>query len=433
MVADGELPTEVTKPVSPVVEVPSPVPSVTVVAPNEETVQGASEAMLDFDMLCIPFVDSACMVRFRVNEIRFGTGVRNLRFTLEDQHTGEKREISPKGRRTGERKVEFTANFPSYNIPGPYTWYVTVECCDDGRKFEGEFVLFVNRLVDARKVASQLSVTINNNIHNGPATDMNLNINAAEALDRILKSPEDPLDALRHLVYGKERAWSEVELYEVERKQPPPPPPPPCPPPPPKGPERLTLTCGDEVLQLVSDNCVTFGRNRANVIPLRVCGPGGRVDPLANDGNISRFHFRIERVGHDCVLRDGGNEPSSFGTRVNGVLLPPLGRQSLVANRAYEIEAGRSGVALKMRVVFYRDSRGQAAGFVLDRLDGARQRVCAVWSEEPLGDGVSVSWDGRCWMLHACPSEQIPLSVGTRVSVGGSSFEVQPFHQTHLT
>ena len=324
---------------------------------------------------------------------------------------------------------EFSVTFPEQKA-GAYVWYVTAECESDGRTrvFEGEVLLVVERPVEARKVADQLAVNIKMTADHVYGSDLHQTQSAVDALSKIVKSPEDPFKALRQLVEGSERAWAKVNLFEVEAGETTPPPPPP-----PKGPERLTLTCGDEVLQLVSDSCVTFGRNRSNVIPLRVCGPGGRVDPLANAGNISRYHFCIERVGRDCVLKDGiGDVPSSYGTRVNGVQLPPLGMQRLVANQAFEIEAGRSGVALKMRVVFYRDSRGQAAGFVLDRLDGARQRVCAVWSEEPLGDGVSVSWDGRCWMLHACASEQIPLSVGTRVSVGGSSFEVQPFHQTHL-
>ena len=133
------------------------------------------------------------------------------------------------------------------------------------------------------------------------------------------------------------------------------------------------------------------------------------------------------------MLRDGaGNVPSTYGTRVDGVLLRPLGVKKLATGRTVEIEAGRSGVALKMRAVFHRDSLGQAAGFVLDRLDGARQRVCAVWSEVPLEDGASISWDGHRWTFRTRFSGQVPFCVGSKATIGGRSFDVQPFHQTHL-
>ena len=178
---------------------------------------------------------------------------------------------------------------------------------------------------------------------------------------------------------------------------------------------------------------MTFGRNRDNLIPLRVCGADGHVDRPANECNLSRFHFRIERDGRDCVLKDGSESgPSSYGTRVNGDSLPPSGMKRFAAGRQYEVEAGRVEVALRMQVTPYCDSQGRAAGFVMNRLDGARQKVCAVWSEVPLGDGVSVSWNGRCWMLLDSMSGRIPITVGSKISIGGRSFDVQPFHQTHI-
>ena len=401
-------------------------------------VSAIPDSMLDFDMLCIPFVDSACMVRFRVNEIRFGTGVRNLRFTLEDQLTGEKRDVYPRGRRTGGSKVEFTANFPVYNVPGPYTWYVTVECRNDRRKFEGEFVLFVNRLEDARKVATQVAVNINNNIHNGNASDVNLNINAAEALDRILKSPEDPYEALRRLVYGKERAWSEVELFELPPECVPTPNPVPAPRPPSLSHPRLTLKCGEEVIQLLSDDCVTFGRNETTTIPLRICGADGKVDLAANKADedyiVSRRHFQIGRIGANCVLSDGVDGKASYnGTGIDGTLLPPSGEVQIEVGRSHEIVAGyRCGDnALKMRVTFHRDKCGCPAGFVLERLDGARQMVYTVWKEVPLCDGY-VSWDGSCWYFRDGAGKSIPLIVGISAHIGGKTYEISPFLKTHL-
>jgi len=402
-------------------EVPKSVTPATVMAPKEETAQTVSGAMLCMDRLSVLFEGCPCIVRFRVDRDQFCADAQNLRFIFENQLNGYK--CSPRlfGHRDGMQ--EFSVTFPEQKA-GAYVWYVTAEYESGGRTsaFEGEIHLVVERQSEARKVADKLSLNITTTINTGNACDVYSNQSAADALDKIVKSPDDPFKAMRRLIDGRERAWAKVDMYEVERVQPPQ-----------QAPAQLTLTCGDEVLQLVSDNCVTFGRNRDNLIPLRVCGADGHVDAVANDGNISRFHFSIERAGCDCVLRDGsGNVPSTYGTRVDGVQLLPLGTKKLAIGRTVEIEAGRSGVALKMRAVFHRDSLGQAAGFVLDRLDGACQRVCAVWSEVPLEDGTSISWDGRCWTLRTRFSGQVPLCVGSKVSIGGRSFDVQPFHQTHL-
>ena len=435
--ADGVSPTEVPKPVPPVVEVQNPVPPavevpkpvtpVTVTVPKEEAAQAVSGAMLCMDRLSVLFEGCPSIVRFRVDRDRFCADAQNLRFTFESQLNGCK--CSPRlfGRRGGLQ--EFSVTFPEQKA-GSYVWYVTAEYERNGRTsaFGGEVHLVVERQSEARRVANQLSLNITTTYNEIYGTEIHTDVDARrviEALDKIVKSPDDPFKAMRRLIDGRERSWAKVDLYEVERVQPPPPPP--------QAPARLTLTCGDEVLQLVSDSRVTFGRNRDNLIPLRVCGADGHVDAVANDGNLSRFHFSIERAGCDCVLRDGaGNVPSTYGTRVDGVQLRPLGAKKLAIGRTVEIEVGRSDVALKMRAVFHRDSLGQAAGFVLDRLDGARQRICAVWSEVPLEDGTSISWDGHSWTLLTRLSEPVPLCVGAKVAIGGRSFDVQPFYQTHL-
>ena len=417
VVADGASPTEVPKPVTPA----------TVTVPKEDTAQAVSGAMLCMDRLSVLFEGCPSIVRFRVDRDRFCADAQNLRFTFESQLNGCK--CSPRlfGRRGGLQ--EFSVTFPEQKA-GSYVWYVTAEYESNGRTsaFGGEVHLVVERQSEARRVANQLSLNITTNYNENYGTEIHTDVDARrviEALDKIVKSPDDPFKAMRRLIDGRERSWAKVDLYEVERVQPPPQPQ--------QAPARLTLTCGNEVLQLVSDSRVTFGRNRDNLIPLRVCGADGHVDAVANDGNLSRFHFSIERAGCDCVLKDGaGNVPSTYGTRMDGVQLPPLGIKGLAAGQTVEIEAGRSGVALKMRAVFLRDSLGQAAGFVLDRLDGARQRVCAVWSEVPLEDGASISWDGHYWTLRTRLSDQVLLCIGAKVVIGGRSFDVQPFHQTHL-
>ena len=395
-------------------------PAPTEKSPRQNVASLAPEAKLCIDRLSILFEGCPSIVRFRVDADQFCAGAKNLRFTFEDQLNGYKRPpVRPRGRMGGLQ--EFSVTFPEQKA-GAYVWYVTAECESDGRTrvFEGEVHLVVVRPGEARKVADQLAVNITTTINAGHASDVHLNQSAADALSKIVKSPEDPFNALRKLVEGSERAWAKVELFEVEQPQQ-------------QGPERLTLVYGDEVIQLVSDCCVTFGRNRDNLIPLRVCGADGHVDRLANECNISRFHFRMEREGGDCVLKDGaGESPSSYGTRVNGVPLPSSGVKRLSAGCQYEVEAGRTGVALRMQVTPHCDFHGRATGFVLNRLDGAHQRVCAVWSEVPLGDGVSISWDGCCWTLLDGRSGRIPIAVGNKISIGGRYFDVQPFHQTHL-
>ena len=198
-------------------------------------------------------------------------------------------------------------------------------------------------------------------------------------------------------------------------------------------PARLTLKAADEVLQLVSDDLISFGRNRENLIPLRICGSDGMVDVDANKNNLSRFHFRVERAANDCILRDGnGSEPSSYGTRVDGKPVPPQGCVCLASDRDVSVSAGREGVALEMRVRFYRDSWGRAAGFVLDRQDGARQRVCVVWRDVPLDGDKRVFWNGSRWMLSVDDAPSVPLVIGTSVSIGGKPFVVLSFRQTHV-
>ena len=198
-------------------------------------------------------------------------------------------------------------------------------------------------------------------------------------------------------------------------------------------PARLTLKGPDDVLQLVSDDCITFGRNRGNTIPLRICGEDGTVDRAANEHNISRFHFRIERSASDCIVSDGDNEaPSSYGTRIDDAAIPPKGSKRIAPDRDVVIEAGHIGRALKMHVKFHRDEWGRPAGFLMERCDGARQRICAAWREVPLNGSERVSWSGSRWMYSGGDNVTVPLVVGTTVSVGGKPFVVLPFRQTHV-
>ena len=384
-----------------------------------------SDVMFRIDRLYILTEDCPGTVRFWVDSTRLGAEARRLRFSFSNPLTGEGFAIRPRGRN------EFSVTFPKQER-GDFVWYITIEHADNGgrRVFEGEMRLIVGQKKESRKLAEHLAITIQNDIKAGNASDVNLSLNAVDSLNKIVEAAEDPYEALRTLAYGGKRAWTNVELCEANDAEPPPP----APALQLRSPERLTLVCGDEVVQLLSDERVTFGRSRDTTIPIRICGADGRVDRGLNEYNISRHHFAIERSGvGDCVVRDGGDKaPSAYGTRVADVPMAPQGTVLLDAGREVSLEVGRAEVALRMRVTFYRDSQGRAAGFVLDRLDGARQKVCAAWGEVPIADDASVLWNGRCWMLICGGSRETPIPLGGRISIGGRSFDVQPFHQTHL-
>ena len=209
-----------------------------------------------------------------------------------------------------------------------------------------------------------------------------------------------------------------------------------------KSPARLTLNAGDEVVQLVSDRVVTFGRNRDNTVALRVCGADGRVDRLANESNISRFHFRIECEGRECRLRDGyvvedtvrggvERQGSAYGTRIGGESLAQAGCVCLLPGRDLTLAIGREEVELRMRLRLFCDAWQIPQGFLLDRQDGARQRICGVWREIPLDGERGVAWNGSAWSLTS-PSGCVPLAVGTTVTIGGKKFAVLPYYQTHV-
>ena len=208
-------------------------------------------------------------------------------------------------------------------------------------------------------------------------------------------------------------------------------------------PARLTLSGDCDVLQLVSDKTVTFGRSRDNTIPLRIYGADGSVRREETKTSISRYHFRVECSDHVCAVMDGGMPPgstapaiptpSSYGTRLDGSALPPAGSAVLVPGRDIALAVGRTDSELPMNLRFWRDSWGRPEGVLVERRDGARQKICIVWREIPLSGSVRILWNGSCWMLAEGSSAAVGISVGTTVSVGGNTFNVLPFHQTHIT
>ena len=201
-------------------------------------------------------------------------------------------------------------------------------------------------------------------------------------------------------------------------------------------PARLTLQGVGCVLQLLSDRVLSFGRSRENTIPLRKFRTDGTPDREAN-GCISRFHFRIESTDRDCHLCDGGKTPSSCGTRLEGERLSPGGSVRLRRGDGLALGIGREECELKMELGYFADAYDRPSGFRLDRLDGIRQRICAVWREVPIDEGTTVAWNGSRWSLvtrapDGASVQSRVLAIGSTVSVGGSTYTVHPFHQTYV-
>ena len=209
-----------------------------------------------------------------------------------------------------------------------------------------------------------------------------------------------------------------------------------------KSPGRLTLSGSSRVIQLVSDEVVSFGRNRGNTITLRVCDRNGFVDRVANQNNISRFHFRVAKSGGECLVIDGGRSPdpadgedvrpSAYGTRVDGEALPPAGAVRLDPGRDVTLGVGREDVELKMSLKFFRDGWGRPAGVLVGRSDGAKQTVCIVWREVGLPSGEKVLWNGSSWSVASRSCAPVQLAVGSIVEIGGEAFTVLPFNQTFV-
>ena len=175
--------------------------------------------VLCVDRLSILFEGCPGIVRFRVDTDRLGADARNLRFSFESQLNGYKvPPIHPRGRKGTFQ--EFSVTFPDQKA-GAFVWYVTAEYESGGsvRTFEGEVQLVVMRPGEARQVAVNIMTTITA----GHATDVNLNQNAAQALEKILQSKEDPFEALRRLIQSNERVWVGVELFEADKPSTPPP------------------------------------------------------------------------------------------------------------------------------------------------------------------------------------------------------------------
>jgi len=191
-------------------------------------------------------------------------------------------------------------------------------------------------------------------------------------------------------------------------------------------PPRLTLRAEDgRTIQLLSDEEVTFGRNRDNAVLSRIIGADGCLDYGANEGNLSRFHFKLVRRPEGAVVLDVG---SSHGTRVDGTAVPVAGGLRLPSIRPSVIAAGCPGRELEYSVQPHKGALNGLAGLVLDRRDQAPERVVVVWGGRvPFADG-AFRHDGGRWSFVRTAGETADLGVASLVNVGGIRMRVMPFH-----
>lgn len=387
--------------------------------------------MLDIDTLSVLFDGCPSTVRFRVNPACFGEGARDFRVAFEDQLTQTRyRPVRPRGPKGALHEFGFT--FPE-KCAGSYVWYVTVDYECGGRRHvrEGEIHLVVESPQNAQKVVDNLVVTINNNITTGHATDVNLNQSAADALDRISKSAENPFAALKRLMDGRERAWTRVDLYESDVVPPQPAAAAPTPEPLPPSPPQLTLRDGEAVVQLTSLETLTFGKTRErNDYTLRVYADSGEYDRRRSQ-TISRTHFRISRDGEGCRIEDMN---SSYGTTLDGVAVA-AGAARLTPGATHAVRLSERtvpGGAITLKVRVYAEPGRAPSGMSIDRIDGARQRIVAVWDE------AGVPAEARGWSFRLrdgrfevrCPDGEVTGVVpGELLRVGSRTYAVGAFNQ----
>jgi hypothetical protein len=109
---------------------------------------------------------------------------------------------------------------------------------------------------------------------------------------------------------------------------------------------RLTLRCGNSIIQLLSGENIHIGKNRKCDVVARSVEQGKQN---RRDSTISRHHCRIERrSGRSNVVDlglypdEGTEKPSACGTFLDGQRLSPGGRSNLPSDRAFTLSLSGS-------------------------------------------------------------------------------------------
>lgn len=200
-----------------------------------------------------------------------------------------------------------------------------------------------------------------------------------------------------------------------------------------RGPHRLLLVAGDEVVQLLAQSHVTCGRHRSNDVALRVFDRYG-VPQDESSRRLSSTHFRLKLADGSCLLIDGSEERASTnGTYLNGEALVPRGCVRLQQGQ-WEIGFGASVRHLKVTVRVFANACGRVNGCVLGRTDGACRRTVLLESGEiPFGAaGERLTWDGGLFAVVTATGERRLLVPGGERSLDGRTWRVEPFGPTWI-
>ena len=360
------------------------------VMPNPRVQVETPGPALEMDAFCILFESLPGFLRFRLNP---GTTAENVSISLENPLTGAK---------VASRTVRYLQGAREITVPAPgqeagaFVWYLTLtyEAAGRKRRMEGDVQMVVVRPREAQKAADQLTVTINNNITNGNASDVHVSQQAVEELSR-LATAENPFEELRRIVLGGRRVWAAVPLDSGCAQ--------PTLPPQPLAAQRdsVTLNLGMTQIRFFANRMVRLGRQR-NVNDIALRPPEGMPDTPYR--SMSKAHCCFEHQGDKAVVYDGQFDaahvvkPSSFGTFWNGERI--VQRHALSAGDKGVISfagAGEGFVSLEVRAcrpvracatcphanrIWCGDGRRPA--LMLTRRDGVAERFVALWSCFPL-------------------------------------------------
>ena len=193
----------------------------------------------------------------------------------------------------------------------------------------------------------------------------------------------------------------------------------------------VTLRDADNVIQLTSQATLSFGKMREkNDFAIRVFTASGEYDNNRS-AYVSRRHFRILRYDRGCFLEDVG---STFGTTLDGSQIK--NRSTMLAQgEMHIVRLSGMGVpngAISFAIRVFPDEGGAPSGMIIDRSDGVRQKVVAVWSEA----GAAVGEEG--WTFRLCdgrfevhgPDGAVQYVVpGQSVRIGARKYLVEKFNQ----
>ena len=346
---------------------------------------------LEIDSFCVLFENLPGFLRFRFNA---DATAENVVLSVANPLTGVKAQ---------SRKVAYLQRSREINVPipaqeaGAFVWYVTVAYEAGGRKhrLEGEVQMLVVRPREAQKAADHLTVTINNNITNGNASDVHVSQRAVEDLAK-LATAENPFDELRRIVLSGRRVWASVSLDDGGAT-----------PMLPQQPtaalcESITLDLGRSKIHFFANRTIRFGRKREmNDFVLRP-PEGASSDPYCS---VGRAQCCFEHKGDKAVIYDGQFDemhvvkPSTFGTYWNDARINEMQMLTAGDSGVISFSGAASTGAVAMSVKACKPIRacetcphanrtwcgdGRRPALMLTRRDGIAERFIALWSCFPL-------------------------------------------------